>query len=108
MTQDRRCKKRVRARIAKTGESYTVAYQSLRKLMTEEESMVDKLKTVTNHDFGFSLQIPGGWRDVGPDIYNSAFEVARYLRTAGRIQDGIVNIFWDIPGTCPVRFPKLR
>jgi ATP-dependent Clp protease adapter protein ClpS len=35
---------------------------------------------------------------VGPDIYNSAYEVSRYLRTSGKIHDGIVNVFWDIPG----------
>jgi len=57
--------------------------------------------TVTNHDFGYSLSLPSTWRDVGPDIYNSVFEVARYLRNQPHLHDGIVNVFWDIPGSSP-------
>jgi hypothetical protein len=98
MTQDRRFKKRVRERMANTGESYSAAYQFLRNSTMEETSMTDEFKTVINHDFGYSLQLPTNWRDVGPDIYNSAFEVSRYLRTSGKIHDGIVNVFWDVPG----------
>ena len=98
MTQDRRFKKRVRVRMAKTGESYSAAYQFLRNSTMEETSMTDEFNTVTNHDFGYSLQLPTSWRVVGPDIYNSAFEISRYLRTSGKIHDGIVNVFWDVPG----------
>jgi ATP-dependent Clp protease adapter protein ClpS len=99
MTHDRRFKKRVRARIAETGESYTVAYQHLRHLSSEETSMSEnKFQKITNHDFGYSLQIPSGWRDVGPFIYNSAFEVARYLKKDDDLHEGIVNIFWGFPG----------
>tara|TARA_R110002072_G_scaffold46082_10_gene127982 strand:- start:10324 stop:11064 length:741 start_codon:yes stop_codon:yes gene_type:complete len=64
----------------------------------EELPMTERLQLVTHHDFGYSLQLPGSWRDVGPDIYNSAFEVARYLRNSPKIHDGIVNVFWDMPG----------
>ena len=97
MTRNRRLKRRVRARIAKTGESYTTAMRHLRKHSPEEIRMADNaFQTIINHDFGFSLRIPSGWRDVGPDIYNSVYEVARYLRHAPRIHDGIVNIFWDV------------
>lgn len=98
MTQDRRFKKRVRARMAETGESYTTAYRNLRHHLTEETSMSQSLQTVTNHDFGYSLQIPESWRDVGPDLYNSPFEIARYLRNSPKIHDGIVNVFWDLGG----------
>ena len=99
MTQDRRFKKRVRARIAKTGESYSTAYQHLRKLSSEETTMAEnEFQTITNHDFGYTLRIPSDWRDVGPFIYNSAFEIARYVKTADNIHDGIVNIFWGFPG----------
>ncbi|MFT5210570.1 MAG: hypothetical protein ACI9CE_002296 [Flavobacterium sp.] len=98
MTQNRRFKKRVRASMTQTAESYSVAYQLLRNSTMEETSMADNFQTVTNHDFGFSLQLPASWRDVGPDIYNSAFEVSRFLRTSGKINDGIVNVFWDVPG----------
>lgn len=61
--------------------------------MTETE-----FQTITNHDFGYTIKVPSRWRDVGPDIYNSAFEVARYLRNSPAIHDGIVNIFWGLPG----------
>jgi len=61
----------------------------------------NEFHTVTNHDFGYSLSLPSTWRDVGPDIYNSVFEVARYLRNQPHIHDGIVNLFWDIPGDSP-------
>jgi ATP-dependent Clp protease adapter protein ClpS len=99
MTRDRRLKKRVRARAARTGESYSVAYQLLRERKTEETAMTEnEFQTITNHDFGYTIKVPSGWRDVGPDIYNSAFEVARYLRNSPAIHDGIVNIFWGIPG----------
>lgn len=98
MTQNRRFKKRVRARMAETGESYSAAYQLLRNITMEETPMTDSFQLVHNQDFGFSLELPSSWRDVGPDIYNSTFEVARYLRTPNKIHDGIVNVFWDIPG----------
>ncbi|MFT7091118.1 MAG: ATP-dependent Clp protease adapter protein ClpS [Sulfitobacter sp.] len=98
MTRDRRFKKRVRARIARTGESYTVAYQVLRQQTSEDKSMTQqKTQTINNHDFGYTIEVPSTWRDLGPDIYNSAFEVARYLRNAPIIHDGIVNIFWGLP-----------
>lgn len=103
MTQNRTFKKRVRARMAETGESYSAANQLLRNstlqdLVMEETSMTENLQLVTNQDFGFSLQLPATWRDVGPDVYNSTFKMVRYLRTSGKIHDGIVNVFWDIPG----------
>jgi ATP-dependent Clp protease adapter protein ClpS len=99
MTHDRRFKKRVRARIARTGESYTVAYQILRQQPSEEVAMTDhKVQIINNHDFGYTIEVPSTWRDAGPDIYNSAFEIARYLRNAPAIHDGIVNIFWGLPG----------
>ena len=98
MTRDRRFKKRVRARIARKGESYTVAYQVLRQQTPEDEAMTrQKTQTINNHDFGYTIEVPSTWRDLGPDIYNSAFEVARYLRNAPIIHDGIVNIFWGLP-----------
>lgn len=99
MTQNRRFKRRVRARIAKTGESYTTAARRLRKSRKEEATMAEnEFQTVINHDFGYSLKIPTGWRDLGPHIYNSVFEIARYLRHEPRVHDGIVNLFWDLPG----------
>lgn len=102
MTQDRRFKKRVRARMVKTGESYSAASHHLRKRRTEEPSMAEnEFQSITNPDFGYTLKIPTGWRNVGPDIYNSVYEVARYLRTNDRLHDGIVNLFWDIPGDSP-------
>ena len=102
MTQDRRFKKRVRTRIAKTGESYSTAYSHLRKSSLEENTMAEnEFQTITNHDFGYTLKIPSGWRDVGPFIYNSAFEIARYVKTDDNIHDGIVNIFWGFPGESP-------
>lgn len=58
----------------------------------------NEFQTIINHDFGYRLAIPVGWRDVGPHIYNSVFEIARYLRNEPRIADGIVNLFWDLPG----------
>lgn len=99
MTQNRRFKKRVRARIAKTGESYSTACGHLRKSNQEDDTMAENaFQTVINHDFGYSLRLPVGRRDVGPHIYNSVFEVARYLRNEPKIHDGIVNLFWDLPG----------
>lgn len=99
MTQNRRFKKRVRARIAKTGESYAAACRHLRRSNQEDANMAEnEFQTIINHDFGYRLAIPVGWRDVGPHIYNSVFEIARYLRNEPRIADGIVNLFWDLPG----------
>lgn len=83
--------------MAETGESYSTAYRRLRHSNLEED-MTEPLNVVTNHDFGFSLKLPESWRDVGPDVYNSPLEVARYLRHSGNLHAGIVNIFWDIPG----------
>lgn len=98
MTQNRRFKKRVRARMAATGESYSAAYQLLRNSQLEEQPMTEQFQLINDQDFGYSLELPTSWRDVGPDIYNSTFEVARYLRKSGDIHAGIVNVFWDIPG----------
>ena len=103
MTQNRRFKKRVRTRMAQTGESYSAAYLALRNLNLEETPMTEPFQLVTNQDFGFSIDLPSSWRDVGPDIYNSAFEVAPYLRKSGNIHAGIVNIFWDLQGQSTLR-----
>ena len=55
--------------------------------------MQETLTTLTGHDFGYEIDIPKNWRDVGPDRYNSAFEIARHLRNKDRLHDGIINIF---------------
>ena len=97
MTRNRRFKKRVRARIAHTGESYSTACRRLRQLASEE-LMQETLTTLNGHDFGYQIDIHENWRDVGTDRYNSPFEVARYVRNNDRLHDGIVNIFWDLEG----------
>lgn len=106
MTRDRRFKKRVRARISQTGESYSTACRRLRLLASEERTMQETstqetLTTVSGHDFGFEIDIPENWRDMGPDRHNSPFEVARYQRNKDRLHDGIVNIFWHMDADSP-------
>ncbi|MEM7366412.1 MAG: ATP-dependent Clp protease adaptor ClpS [Pseudomonadota bacterium] len=101
MTHDRRFKKRVRARIAKTGESYTTAFRHLRTSEESRMTEINELKPLVEHDFGYSLLIPSSWRSYAADIYNSPLEVARYMRDGPDVAPGIVNVFWNTPGESP-------
>ena len=102
MTHDRRFKKHVRARIAKSGESYTTALRRLRA--SEEQSRmnaINELQPLVEHDFGYSLLIPSSWRSYAADIHISPLEVARYMRDGPDVAPGIVNVFWGTRGDSP-------
>src|SRR5205823_14550059 len=63
MTARKRFKRRVRARAAKTGESYAVARRHLDHRPGQEPN-VPEFRTVTNTLHGFAVDLPEGWREV--------------------------------------------
>lgn len=98
MTQNRRLKKRVRDRVAKTGESYSTALRHLRGTLEKQRMNASQFQTFTNHDFGYSLAVPDDWRSVGPVLQNSVYEVGRYLRNTDHLHSGGALVFWGESG----------
>ena len=80
MTARKRFKRLVRARMAKTGESYMTALRYFRDRPEETAAMSDtELRTVVKADLGLTLGIPETWKEVPPNLLNSLNEVARFV-----------------------------
>ena len=82
MTARKNFKRLVRARARKTGESYAAALSHF----DEEVPAAQRNATTTLHDlrrvekpeYGFALRVPDDWKELPPDLRNSAWEVARF------------------------------
>lgn len=77
MTARKRFKQRVRARAAKTGESYAVARRQLDH-RPGQEPKVPEFRNVTNTLHGFAIDLPEGWREVPPEALATHWQVASF------------------------------
>jgi hypothetical protein len=65
MTEKRRFKKRVRSRMAKTGESYLTAYRYFRNQNAENLPM--EFQSISRIDLGIALDVPSNWKELVPN-----------------------------------------
>src|SRR5688500_16995894 len=77
MTARKRFKRRVRARAAKTGESYMVARRLLEHRCGLEQALSES-NTITDQLHGFALDLPEGWNRVDPSVTASHWQVAAF------------------------------
>ena len=98
MTVDRNRKRLIRARMKKTGETYSTARQFF--LGSEENTTMSDLdlRTVTNIDYGFTLDVPVEWQELEPDLNNGPFEIARFARDPMDFMQGGILVFKPQPG----------
>lgn len=78
MTSRKRLKRLVRSRAQRTGESYVTALRHLRSRVREETAVCVETRRVTKSAYGFAMDIPSEWRELGPDRLNSDVEVAHF------------------------------
>ena len=83
VTTRKRFKRLVRARMAKTGESYTTALRYFRDRSKETDAMLDTQRIV-KADLGFSLGIPGAWEELPPKLTKNRDEAARFREDSER------------------------
>jgi len=89
MTARKRFKQRVRARAAKTGESYSVARRHLDH-RSGQEPRVPEHTTVTNTLHGFVVNLPATWREVPPEALATPWQVAAFEDDRGNSGSGAV------------------
>jgi hypothetical protein len=94
MTANRNLKRHVRARMARTGESYTAALRHLRRMPTEGSPMPEPSETVWRQvakpEFGFAVWVPEHWEERAPNLRNSPWETARFTEPGDRRHTVIV------------------
>src|SRR5688500_11014528 len=79
MTARKRLKRLVRARSARTGESYAAARRHLRRNVQEDTEVSEPTRLIEKPAFGYALEVPASWREYGRDTLNSSGEVGRFL-----------------------------
>ena len=98
MTVNKSLKRLIRARMKQTGESYSTARRFFLR-SEENKNMSDfELKTVTNNDYGFTLDVPVDWHELEPDLNNGPFEIARINRDTEDSLYGSIAVFKPQPG----------
>ena len=91
MTVDKHFKRLVRARAARTGESYTAARWRLRREGTNPSP--SKPKRIKLADLGFSVAIPDPWRRVTHSMWGTSYPALHYEVTEddSRVADCELN-----------------
>lgn len=89
MTARKRFKRLVRARAARTSESYSAALRHFRAHPAEEVQVFD-LQRIEKPHHGFAIQLPPDWAEELPNLTNSSHEVARYYRRGEGVRGIIV------------------
>lgn len=91
MTVDKHFKRLVRARAARTGESYTAARWRLRR--ETASSSPSKTKRIRLADLGFSVVIPESWHRVTHSIWGVSYPALHYEVSKGdsRVADCALN-----------------
>nr|WP_232303804.1 hypothetical protein [Pseudofrankia sp. DC12] len=84
MTANKEFKRLVRARMRRTGESYTAALRHLRRISTEGPAMPEPVlpeivwRRVAKLEFAYAVWVPDGWDERPPNPKNSPWETARF------------------------------
>jgi hypothetical protein len=79
MTANRNLKRLVRARMRRTGESYTAALRHLRRISAEEPAMSDIVwRRISKPEYSYAVSVPEGWDERPPNLKNSPWETARF------------------------------
>lgn len=91
MTVDKHFKRLVRARAARTGESYTAARWRLRR--ETASSSASKTTRIKSADLGFSVAIPEPWQRVTHSMWGESYPALHYQVSQGdsRIADCELN-----------------
>lgn len=96
MTANKNLKRRVRARMARTGESYTAALRQLRRNAAEEPAMAEPTvpeiawRQVVKPEYGYAVWVPLNWEERPPNLKNSPWETARFAEPDDRRHSVIV------------------
>lgn len=86
MTENKSLKRAVRARAAKTGESYSTALRALRASGVVADAPLRRLE---RPGLGFALSIPGDWIERAPD-HSKGPQVARWLGPGRPFRNAVV------------------